>query len=116
MTNTRNTPAEAIELQYPLRVRRFERDAHGGGTGRHPGGDGIVREIEALAPAEGTVLTDRRLTRPYGLAGGGPAAGGENWVVVPDDKDYVVPPKATFTLAPGDRLRILTPGGGGWGG
>ena len=116
MTNTLNTPAEALELQYPLRVRRFERDPNSGGTGRHPGGDGIVREIEALGPSDGTVLTDRRLTRPYGLAGGGPGTGGENWVVVPGDKDYVVPPKAKFTLAPGDRLRILTPGGGGWGG
>ena len=115
MTNTLNTPAEALELQYPLRVRRFERDAGSGGAGRHRGGDGAVREIEALVPVEGTVLTDRRLTRPYGLAGGGPGDGGENWVVVPGDRDYVVPPKARFALAPGDRLRILTPGGGGWG-
>jgi N-methylhydantoinase B len=116
MTNTLNTPAEALELQYPLRVRRFERDLGSGGGGRHRGGDGVVREIEALAPAEGTVLTDRRLTRPWGLAGGSRADGGENWVVVPGDRDYVVPPKARFTLAAGDRLRILTPGGGGWGG
>ncbi len=115
MTNTLNTPAEALELQYPLRVRRFERDAGSGGAGRHRGGDGIVREIEALVPVEGTVLTDRRLTRPYGLAGGSPGDSGENWVVVPGDRDYVVPPKAKFTLAPGDRLRVLTPGGGGWG-
>ena len=57
----------------------------------------------------------RRLTRPYALAGGSPGDGGENWVVVPGDRDYVVGPKARFTLAPGDRLRILTPGGGGWG-
>ena len=115
MTNTLNTPAEALELQYPLRVRRFERDAGSGGGGRHRGGDGIVREIEALVPVDGTVLTDRRVTRPYPLAGGNPGDCGENWVVVPGDKDYVVPPKARFTLAPGDRLRILTPGGGGWG-
>ncbi len=76
MTNTRNTPAEALELQYPLRVRRFERDAGSGGAGRHRGGDGVVREIEALVPVEGTVLSDRRLTRPYGLAGGSPGDGG----------------------------------------
>ena len=75
----------------------------------------MVREIEALVPVDGTVLTDRRLTRPYGLAGGIAGDGGENWVVVPGDRDYVIPPKAQFTLAPGDRLRILTPGGGGWG-
>ena len=115
MTNTLNTPAEALELQYPLRVRRFERDLGSGGGGRHRGGDGVVREIEALAAVDGTVLTDRRLTRPYGLVGGRPGDGGENWVVVPGDKDYVLPPKARFTLAAGDRLRILTPGGGGWG-
>ena len=115
MTNTLNTPAEALELQYPLRVRRFERDLGSGGGGRHRGGDGVVREIEALGPVDGTVLSDRRLHRPYGLAGGSPGDTGENWVVVPGDKDYVVPPKARFTLAAGDRLRILTPGGGGWG-
>ena len=115
MTNTLNTPAEALELQYPLRVRRFERDVGSGGRGKHRGGDGIVREVEALVPVEGTLLTDRRLTRPWGLAGGGPGDGGENWVVVPGDKDYVLPPKTAFTLRPGERLRILTPGGGGWG-
>ena len=115
MTNTLNTPAEALEMQYPLRVRRFERDAGSGGGGRHRGGDGVVREVEALVPVEGTVLSDRWLTRPYGLAGGGAGEAGENWVVVPGDRDVVVPPKARFTLAAGDRLRIRTPGGGGWG-
>jgi N-methylhydantoinase B len=115
MTNTLNTPAEALELQYPLRVRRFERDLGSGGGGRHRGGDGVVREVEALVPVEGTVLSDRRVTRPYALAGGSPGDRGENWVVAPGDRDFVVPGKARFTLAPGDRLRILTPGGGGWG-
>ena len=70
MTNTLNTPTEALELQYPLRVRRFESAPGTGGTGDHRGGDGIIREIEALEPCEGTVLTDRRTTQPYGLAGG----------------------------------------------
>ena len=70
MTNTLNTPAEAIEMQYPLRVRRFERATGSGGAGKHRGGDGIVRELEALTPAEGTVITDRRISRPYGLSGG----------------------------------------------
>jgi N-methylhydantoinase B len=115
MTNTLNTPAEAIELQYPLRVRRFERDPGTGGHGRHRGGDGIIREIEALAPTTGTLLTDRRLHRPYGLAGGRPGSPGENWIIVPGDHDRVVAPKAEFELKPGDRLRIMTPGGGGWG-
>ena len=70
MTNTLNTPAEAIEMQYPLRVRRFERATGTGGAGAHRGGDGTVRELEALADCEGTILSDRRTTRPYGLAGG----------------------------------------------
>ena len=70
MTNTLNTPAEAIEMQYPLRIRRFERCARSGGNGRYRGGDGIIREVEALAACEGTILSDRRLSRPYGLSGG----------------------------------------------
>jgi N-methylhydantoinase B len=116
MTNTLNTPAEAIELQYPLRVRRFERDARSGGTGEFTGGDGIVREIEALAPLEGTILSDRRVTRPYGLAGGNAADPGENWVILPDQsREMLLPGKARFALQPGQRLRIRTPGGGGWG-
>jgi N-methylhydantoinase B len=115
MTNTLNTPTEALELQYPLRVRRFERDLGSGGRGLHAGGDGIVRELEALVPCQGTVLTDRRAKGPYPLAGGQPGQPGENWVVVPNDRDYVLPAKAQFALAVGDRLRILTPGGGGWG-
>src|SRR5947208_16436966 len=78
MTNTLNPPAEAIEMQYPRGVRRFERAASTGGAGRQRGGDGIVREIEALLPAEGTVITDRRISRPYGLAGGTRASAGAN--------------------------------------
>jgi N-methylhydantoinase B len=110
MTNTLNTPAEAIEMQYPLRVRRFERAANSGGGGKHRGGDGIVREIEALTPAEGTVITDRRISRPYGLAGGGAASSGANSV-----NDESVGGKAKIKLSRGDVLRIVTPGGGGFG-
>ena len=110
MTNTLNTPAEAIEMQYPLRVRRFERAADSGGAGTHRGGDGIVREIEALAPAEGTVVTDRRVSRPYGLAGGNAASSGANSV-----NNLPVAGKAKIKLSRGDVLRIVTPGGGGWG-
>ncbi|HSV13522.1 MAG TPA: hydantoinase B/oxoprolinase family protein, partial [Tepidisphaeraceae bacterium] len=116
MTNTLNTPAEAIELQYPLRVRRFERDPGSGGAGEFPGGDGIVREIEVLAKVDGTILSDRRVTRPYGLNGGNAASVGENWAVVPGVRDFLLAGKAQFTLEPGERLRILTPGGGAWGG
>jgi N-methylhydantoinase B len=115
MTNTLNTPAEAIELQYPLRVRRFVRAAASGGCGAFGGGDGIVREIEALAPCDGTILSDRRASRPYGLRGGAPAAAGRNSIVTRDGRERVQLGKSQFQLQPGDVLRVVTPGGGGWG-
>jgi N-methylhydantoinase B len=111
MTNTLNTPAEAIEMQYPLRVRRFERASNSGGSGKHRGGDGIIREIEALAACEGTILSDRRISRPHGLAGGTPAAAGENEIVGRE----LLPGKSRFSLQPGEIIRITTPGGGGFG-
>lgn len=116
MTNTLNTPAEALEMQYPLRVRRFERAVDMGGAGANVGGDGTVREIEALEACEGTVLSDRRASRPYGLGGGIVGAAGKNELV--RAKDGAVEPlagKSRFALAAGDVLRIRTPGGGGWG-
>ncbi len=113
MTNTLNTPAEAIEMQYPLRVRRFERAANTGGAGKHRGGDGIVREIEALEPCTGTAITDRRISRPYGLAGGSPAQTGRNATVT--NRENPIPGKAKIQVSKGDILRIITPGGGGWG-
>ena len=116
MTNTLNTPAEAIEMQYPLRVRRFERADRSGGTGKHAGGDGIVREIEALDGCSGTIITDRRMSRPYGLAGGTPAKSGQNSIVSTDGKARPLGGKADVKLARGEVLRIITPGGGGWGG
>ncbi len=110
MTNTLNTPAEALEMQYPLRVRRFElREARAcppqgsGGPGVHRGGDGIVRELEALADCEGTLLTDRRVHPP------GNGAVGRNTVNGQD-----VGGKAHIMLRKGDVLRIETPGGSGW--
>jgi N-methylhydantoinase B len=115
MTNTLNTPAEAIELQYPLRIRRFERAPHTGGDGGHRGGDGIVREIEALAPCDGTILSDRRASRPYGLVQGSDAAAGANAMGRVDGQAIPLGGKSRFALAPGDVLRIVTPGGGGWG-
>jgi N-methylhydantoinase B len=113
MTNTLNTPAEAIELQYPLRVRRFERAKNSGGAGKFTGGDGIVREIEALSDCEGTILSDRRATKPFGLSGGSPAKSGENKII--SNSEVAISGKAKFALRAGDRLRIQTPGGGGWG-
>jgi N-methylhydantoinase B len=115
MTNTLNTPAEAIELQYPLRVRRFERAIGTGGRGAMHGGDGIVRELEALAPCEGTILSDRRVARPFGLSGGSAGAAGENSCRAPDGTVTILSGKSKFALATGDVLRIVTPGGGGFG-
>jgi N-methylhydantoinase B len=115
MTNTWNTPAEAIEMQYPLRVRRFERAAGTGGAGQERGGDGIVRELEALAACEGTVLSDRRTSRPYGLNGGATASPGKNEIIRPTGATEPVPGKSRFQLNPSDIIRLTTPGGGGWG-
>ncbi|MGH7176394.1 MAG: hydantoinase B/oxoprolinase family protein, partial [Tepidisphaeraceae bacterium] len=113
MTNTLATSAEALELQYPLRVTRFERAPDSGGAGNFQGGDGIIREIEALADCEGTILSDRRVSRPYGLRGGAPGASGTNEII--SDGITPISGKASFQLKPGQRLRITTPGGGGWG-
>src|SRR6185437_5776628 len=115
MTNTLNTPAEALELQYPLRVRGFERAAGTGGRGRFCGGDGILREIEVLADCEGTILSDRRQSQPYGLAGGRAAQPGQNSICNSDCSLQSLAGKTRFTLQSGQLLRIRTPGGGGWG-
>ena len=114
MTNTLNTPAEALEMQYPLRVRRFER-AHGtGGNGKSRGGDGVVRELELLADCEGTLLADRRRFSPYGLSGGGDGQPAHDEILTPAGSRSLTS-KSHFVLTPGDILRIQTPGGGGWG-
>lgn len=115
MTNTLNTPAEAIEMQYPLRVRRFERAIGTGGVGQHPGGEGIVRELVALADCTGTVLSDRRVLHPYGLNVGRSGAVGQNAMILPDGSTRCLPGKASIHLPRGAVLRIQTPGGGGWG-
>jgi N-methylhydantoinase B len=115
MTNTLNTPAEALELQYPLRVRRFERARETGGNGKHRGGDGIVRSIDVLADCVGTLLADRRKTHAYGLAGGTEGKTGHDSVTSTDGEKSLPSGKTQFTLRRGDRLTIRTPGGGGWG-
>ena len=112
MTNTLNTPAEALELQYPLRVRKFERACGTGGAGKYRGGDGVVRWIEALADCEGTVLAERRQSHPYGLAGGNNATRADDRI----DGTSQNTGKFRFSLKRGDTLTIRTPGGGGWGG
>ena len=110
MTNTLNTPVEALELYYPLRVARYAVRRGSGGAGRRPGGDGLVREIELLQDAEVTLLTERRRHAPWGLAGGGPGAPGRNLCNARE-----LPGKVQRALRAGDRLTVETPGGGGWG-
>lgn len=110
MTNTRNTPIEALEMSFPLRVIRYEIRRGSGGEGRHSGGDGIVREFEFLEPAMVTLLTERRRHAPWGLNGGRPGQSGENL-----RGTERLPAKVTLDVRAGERLTIETPGGGGWG-
>ena len=117
MTNTRDTPVEALERALPLRVRRYGLRTGSGGAGAYPGGDGIHREIELLAPATLSLVTERRVSRPWGLDGGEPGAPGENWLLPGGDESRAerLPDKCTVQLAAGDVLRLVTPGGGGYG-
>ncbi|MGH3983407.1 MAG: hydantoinase B/oxoprolinase family protein [Pseudonocardiaceae bacterium] len=115
MTNTQNTPAEAVELDYPLRVWRYELRTSSGGGGAHPGGDGLIREIEVLADCTLTEQSERRQTPPWGLGGGHAGAVGRNILRRADGTETELPSKGTWQLQRGDRIRIETPGGGGWG-
>lgn len=108
MSNTRNTPVEALESEFPLRVTEYSVRRGTGGAGRHRGGDGVVRELEALVPMTYSVLAERRRHAPPGANGGSPGARGRTLL---DGAE--LPPKAMGTLAPGSRLRLETPGGGG---
>lgn len=114
MTNTLNTPVEALEYAYPLRVRRYSLRSGSGGRGKHCGGDGLVREIEFLDPAQVTILSERRRLAPYGLQGGEPGQRGRN-VLVRDGEERELPGKVEIDVKPGDVLSVRTPGGGGWG-
>ena len=114
MTNSLNTPAEALEHAYPLRIRKYALRKGSGGEGKYCGGDGIVREIEVLTDAEVTLLADRRSQGPYGLAGGAPGAPGKAEVARCDGSVEPLPGKFNVRLRAGDRIRIETPGGGGW--
>ncbi len=115
MTNSLNTPAEALEYAYPLRVRRYSLRPDSGGDGKYRGGDGIIREIEVLTDAEVTLLADRRERGPYGLAGGKDGAPGKATVIREDGSSQELPGKFNIRLRKGERIRIETPGGGGWG-
>ena len=108
MSNTLNTPVEALELAYPLRVERYELRLGSGGAGRTRGGDGVVRELRVLEPCRVSLLTERRARAPQAVRGGEPGAPGRNLL-----NGEELPAKATRDLAPGDVLRIETPGGAG---
>lgn len=117
MTNTRNTPIEALERAFPLRVRRLRLRQGSGGAGRWRGGEGIERDVEVLAAATLSLITERRQSQPWGLDGGGPGAAGENWLLPGGDERGAVrlADKATVPLRAGDVVRLRTPGGGGAG-
>ena len=115
MTNSLNTPVEALEYAYPFRMVRYAIRRNSGGAGKRRGGDGLIREIELLADAQVSLLADRRTTEPWGLAGGEAAAKGRS-VIVRDGKQELLPGKCTRELKSGTRIRIESPGGGGWGG
>jgi N-methylhydantoinase B len=115
MTNSLNTPAEALEYAYPLRVRRYSLRKESGGSGKHHGGDGIVREIEVLTDCEVTLLADRRERGPWGLAGGADGGRGKAEIFRRDGSVQLMPGKFSARLSKGERIRIETPGGGGWG-
>ena len=115
MTNSLNTPAEALEYSYPLRVRRYSLRSGSGGNGRFRGGDGVIREIEALTDCAVNLLSDRRARGPWGLAGGSDGAPGKAFVTRQDGAVEQMPGKFSTRLRKGERVRIETPGGGGWG-
>ncbi len=115
MTNSLNTPAEALEYAYPLRVRQYSLRPDSGGAGRFRGGDGIVREIEVLTDCEVTLLADRRSRGPWGLEGGSDGTAGETFIIRQDGTNEKMPAKFSTRLRRGERIRIETPGGGGWG-
>ncbi len=114
MTNTLNTPIEALEAYYPMRVTQYRIRRGSGGKGKFPGGDGLVRELECLVESDVSVLSERRVLAPYGLGGGGPGKPGAN-SVISGGRRRKLPGKASARLKAGDRIRIETPGGGAWG-
>jgi N-methylhydantoinase B len=110
MSNTRNTPIEAFELDHPMRIRTYALRRRSGGAGAHRGGEGVIREYEALAAIEASVISERRRHAPRGARGGADGAVGRNAV-----NGEALDGRVLRTLRAGDVLRIETPGGGGWG-
>jgi N-methylhydantoinase B/oxoprolinase/acetone carboxylase alpha subunit len=117
VTNTKNTPIEALERAYPMKVERYRLRQGSGGAGRFNGGDGIERDLRMLEDVTVSLITERRTSRPWGPNGGEPGAPGENWLLPGGDETRAepLPDKCTIRLRAGDVLRMLSPGGGGWG-
>jgi len=115
MSNTLNTPVEALERELPLRVTEYAIRRGSGGPGRYRGGDGVIREIEALEDMTFSLIAERRAHAPRGADGGEPGERGHDCLIAPDGSATALPAKATGTLRAGERLRIETPGGGGHG-
>jgi N-methylhydantoinase B len=114
MTNSLNTPAEAMEYAYPMRVKKYAIRKQSGGAGKYRGGDGVVRELELLTDAQVTILSDRRKTRPYGLKGGKAGKAGKT-VLITKENERVLDGKESVFVQKGDSVRIESPGGGGYG-
>jgi N-methylhydantoinase B len=115
MTNTLNTPIEALEYALPIRVTRYSLRGKSGGAGSHRGGDGLRRDIQFLCPVHISLLSERRHRTPYGLAGGRPGRRGRNVLIRTDGVEQDLPGKVSLDLGAGDTLSLRTPGGGGWG-
>jgi 5-oxoprolinase (ATP-hydrolysing) len=115
MTNTRITDAEILEKRYPVLLREFSIRWGSGGLGTHTGGNGAVREFEFLKDLTVGILSERRVIAPPGICGGGPALRGRNILFKHGGKEVFIGPKAMFRVSKGDRFRIETPGGGGYG-
>jgi N-methylhydantoinase B len=115
MTNTQNTPIESLHTHYPFRVTSYTLRRGSGGSGRFRGGDGIRRELEFGTSATLSLMGERRRNRPWGLAGGEPGEVGEDWLIRRSGETQRLPGKTTVEVSAGDRLLVLTPGGGGWG-
>jgi N-methylhydantoinase B len=114
MTNSLNTPAEALEYDFPMRVRRYGIRRGSGGEGKYRGGEGVVRELELLTDAQVTILSDRRKTLPYGLKGGQSGKAGRT-IFISREGERVLEGKDSVQAKAGDRVRVETPGGGGYG-